>query len=387
MKNDVKARKWFHDAGIKKIFVLTIAFKLTALTVIAVGAVFLPFNTANYTANFHYPPYRAPDFFTRFTTWDAQHYLYLADHGYAPGLMSDTFYPLFPFLVHLASFLFFGNALAAGLLLSTLFTLGSMLFLYSLVRKIHGEEAALNSCLLLLAFPMSFFLGLVYADSLFLMLAVGFFYFSQVGKGWLAIICAFLLPLTKPTGILAAVFSFATVFCEKWPTYKGDYFNRRYYLYAAISLGFLAYLLVMEWLTGNYLSGFTAQHYFNSGYSIQNLFHPIDWILKNFIDVSYSFNGPTNGVVSRLVFIGFLVWLVTSFKTVGDPLWFYALVVGLVSALSGDLMSFSRYLVMIFPIFITMAIRFKSSVRYLAWAFALVQIAFILLYSINEWVA
>ena len=387
-------RHWFQDAGLKKVVLFTVVFKLTALIVIAIGAVFFPFHTDNYLANFHYPHDQIPNLFNRFATWDAQHYLYLADHGYEPGLMSNTFYPLFPFLIHCLSYLFLGNTLIAGLFLSTLFTIASMCYLYLLVRKNYGGEAAVRACLLLLAFPMSFFLGLVYADSLFLMLAIAFFYYEKNDKLWPAIICAFLLPFTRPTGVLIAVISFSTVFSNKMPTSKGNFLLRRFYLTTAIALGFVIYLFIMKILTGDYLAGFNAQNYFNSGYSIQNLLHPIDWFLKNFINISYSFNGPMNGVVSRLCFIGFVVGLVFSFKmfvltfkTVNDDLWFYALVVGLVSALSGDLMSFPRYLVMIFPLFVFLAIKLKDKIPYYLVLSIPLQILLIILYSLNEWVA
>ncbi len=142
MKPEAKALKWFQDIGLKKVIFLTIAFKISTFIVIIVGALFLPFRNDNYLANFHYPHDQIPDLFTRFETWDGQHYLYLADHGYEPGLMSNAFYPLFPFLIHCFSFLLMKNTLAAGLLLSTIFVVVSMSYLYSLV--LNGLSFMMN---------------------------------------------------------------------------------------------------------------------------------------------------------------------------------------------------------------------------------------------------
>ena len=45
------------------------------------------------------PPTQA----TRLSTWDAQHYLFLATEGYHAGQRSITFFPLFPWLIRLAA--------------------------------------------------------------------------------------------------------------------------------------------------------------------------------------------------------------------------------------------------------------------------------------------
>src|ERR1700722_8221501 len=95
--------------------------------------------------------------------------------------------------------------------------------------------------------------------------------------------------------------------------------------------------------------------------SVFNLFHPINWFMNNFVHIQLSLNNPFTSLLDRLFFLLYFLLLVTSWRLIPNHLWVYVLVIGLVSGLSGDLTSFMRYLVVIFPVFVTLAIRLKSS--------------------------
>lgn len=383
LKPMVKEKNWFHDAGIKKVFFLTILIKLTALIVIAVGAIFFPFRNDNYFANFHYPINHNPNFFTRFQTWDAPHYLYLADFGYKPNLLSNAFYPLFPLLIRFFGFVFLNNHFITGLFLSIFFTIAAIVFLYQTVREFYDESTALKTCLLLLAFPTSFFLGLIYSDSLFLMLATALFYFELKNKKWPYLLCAFLLPLSRPIGI----FVMAAVAFKIVREDKENRLKKITEFSLSSLLGLVTYFIIMKISTGDMFSGFEAQNYYYRSKSVSNLFHPIDWFLNNFVYIKLSFNNPFTGFLDRFSFLIYLIFLIDSRRFLPRYFWIYLLVLGLVSGMSGDLTSFMRYIVVLFPIFIAIAIRFKSSIWYLIGGCVIVQIIFILLYSINDWVA
>src|SRR5208282_5589247 len=85
---------------LKKVVVFSILAKVLVFLVIVITPFFFAFRTDNYLANFHYPFDALPNFWTHFKTWDAQHYLFLAENGYAAGQSSNVFPPLFPFLIH-----------------------------------------------------------------------------------------------------------------------------------------------------------------------------------------------------------------------------------------------------------------------------------------------
>ncbi len=379
----MNTKNWLHDAGIKKVVLLTVSLKLMALTVIAVGAIFLPFNSSNYFANFHYPPFQAPDFFTRFATWDAPHYLYLADFGYKPNLLSNAFFPLFSWLICGFGFLFLGHHFLTGLLLSNFFTVLAMVFIYSTVRELYNESVALKSCLLLLVFPTGFFLGLIYSDALFLMLAAGIFYFEMKNRRWPFLLFAFLLPLSRAIGILVMAAVLFKILTDK----DENKCKKACELLFCSLLGLGVYFFIMKVMTGNAFSGFEAQSYYHMSKSVSTLFHPLDWFMNNFVRVHLSFNQPFTGALDRLCFLFYLVLAAASWRLLPNHLWVYVLVVGLVSGLSGDLTSFMRYFIVIFPLFVTMVIRFKSYLWYVVGACVIVQVLFVLLYSLNDWVA
>ena len=108
--------------------------------------------------------------------FDGVHYLRIAQDGYAYQF-TQAFFPLYPFLVRLISYLTFGNFLVAALLLSNLAFLAGLLLFYKLVKKNYDEKIAFWSCLFLLAFPTSFYFGAVYTEGLFFLLIISSFYF------------------------------------------------------------------------------------------------------------------------------------------------------------------------------------------------------------------
>lgn len=376
-------KKWLMDPEVNKIIVLTLAIKLSALIVVAIGAFFLPFNNANYFANFHFPPMDAPGFLNRFKTWDAQHYLYLADFGYRPNFLSDAFYPLFPYLIRWVGFLFWDDHLLTGLILSTLFTVTGMIFLYKLVAELYDSTLAFQACVLLLVFPMGFFLGFVYADALFFMLVTAFFYGWHKEKKGLVYGTVFLMSWTRPVGILMSLVILGALYLKenrsKWRMALGAV--------SANIFGFILYLLFMKKVTGDYWSGFLSQHYFQSGYSVLSFFHPLQWVIKNFVTLHWTWNGPMDGVLSRIMLIGLILLLIRGAQKIPLFLFLYVLVIGFASAFSGDLMSFPRYWLSLFPVFILLAMELKGVRRWVWVLCGLAQVVFALLYSVNEWVA
>jgi hypothetical protein len=279
--------------------------------------------------------------------------------------------------------LFLNNHFITGLFLSNFFTIAAIIFLYQTARDFYDESTVLKTSLLLLAFPTSFFLGLIYSDSLFLMLVTALFYFELKNKKWAYLLCAFLLPLSRPTGIFVMAAPVFKMVRED----KKNKFKKIAGLLLSSLLGLATYFIIMKISTGDMFSGFEAQNYYYRSKSVSNLFHPIDWFLNNFVYIKLSFNNPFTSFLDRFLFLIYLILLIDSWRFLPRYFWVYVLVLGLVSGMSGDLTSFMRYTVVLFPLFIALAIRFKSSIWYLIGGCAVVQIVFILLYSLNDWVA
>lgn len=134
--------------------------------------------------------------------WDTVWYLNIAAFGYQAGDGTITFAPLYPFLVRIFSVLFGGNLLLTALLLSTLFAIISLILLY--------ELSGLQQVFALLLFPTAFFLQAAYTESLFILLVLGFFLALRRENWLLAGILSGLSVLARFQGVvLSAVFGWS----------------------------------------------------------------------------------------------------------------------------------------------------------------------------------
>jgi len=146
--------------------------------------------------------------------WDAEWYLLIADRGYGaddefpqggvayrPGDDSG-FFPLYPLLIRAVAATGL-TTLAAGVIVSNLAALLAAALLRDLVKRDRGEEEARRAVWILLAFPTSFFLSAVYAESVLLAATLLAVRLARDGRAPASGAAAALACLAKPTGVLA----------------------------------------------------------------------------------------------------------------------------------------------------------------------------------------
>jgi hypothetical protein len=107
--------------------------------------------------------------------WDAQHYLYLATHGY--GATGDArnliaFFPLYPALISAVAATGL-PARSAALLISNLAGVVAAILLYEVARQDLRENAAFRAAAFFVIFPTAYFLLVGYTEALFCALAFG----------------------------------------------------------------------------------------------------------------------------------------------------------------------------------------------------------------------
>ena len=107
--------------------------------------------------------------------WDAQHYLYLATHGY--GATGDArnliaFFPLYPALISAVAATGL-PARSAALLISNVAGVVAAVVLYELARQDLREHAAFRAAAFFVLFPTAYFLLVGYTEALFCALAFG----------------------------------------------------------------------------------------------------------------------------------------------------------------------------------------------------------------------
>lgn len=137
--------------------------------------------------------------------WDAEHYAKIALHGYQlipDSLQQPTnFWPLYPLLVRIAR-AFVGNTFIAGLLVSNLALLCSCVLLHRWVCHRFEKNLADRTLTLLLCYPFAFYFSAMYTESVFLLGAVGAFYFSQRNRWLLASSCAAIAGASRLVGVV-----------------------------------------------------------------------------------------------------------------------------------------------------------------------------------------
>jgi hypothetical protein len=138
-----------------------------------------------------------------FARWDSVWYLAIGDGGYGDGSRA-AFFPLYPLLLKVTG-AGLGSALVGGVLVSTASLGAALVFLHRLVGLDHDRAVARNAVLVTALFPMAFFFSAVYSESLFLLLSVGAVYAARLDRwAWAGALGA-LAATTRSAGVLVVV--------------------------------------------------------------------------------------------------------------------------------------------------------------------------------------
>ncbi len=274
--------------------------------------------------------------------WDSDWYLRIAESGYDWPSSTPAFFPLYPLLVGGLGRLLDDRFLLAGLVISLLACAVAFVLLHRLVRRRLGAADAQRAVLYLALFPTTLFLGAVYAESLFLALALATFVFAEKRRmGWAAVAAGLAL-LTRAQGV--ALLPALAVFA-----WRSDRRRRDLMLLLVPVAMFLAFPLALELSVGHGLAFLDAQRVWERSLA------PL---------------GPLGGLVQAigegdvlgpLLAVAMLGLAVLAWRRLGAPYGLYALgVLALPMALPserlGGLYSFPRLALAAFPCLAALAI-------------------------------
>lgn len=342
-------------AATRRVVVPVLAAKLVTLLLLAWAALDHPahFNHAGYIAiyrgNHGAPPAVAPGADVVFRTWDAEHYLTLAERGYDGPGPENAFYPLYPALVRACSPLLGGNLLASAVLLSTLLGVLGLLVIHDLLVRRASVRVADVTLLLLCVQPAAFFSVLPYTESLFLLLLGVFFNALSRARFTAAGAIGGLLALTRPVGVFAIAPLALTLLEKRRPL-------RELFVCALPLVGWALYFAAVYLQTGDPLLGFSIQKQFVAAPATQRLLEPIAF-LQALLDVR-RLHGVSGSLLDRMAFVGFVLAAIALFRRARSrdrDFFVLTLLLGLVPAVTTVFMSFVRYLSVIFPVFLTLA--------------------------------
>lgn len=316
------------------------------------------------------------NFFQSFANWDGGHYLGIAEYGYKEKFQY-AFFPLYPVLIKGVNSIL-QNYLLSGVLISILSSFFALQLLYRLVADDFDKKVAEKVILLLLFFPASFYFLTAYSEGLFFFLTVAAFYCLKVRKlGW-AVIFASLASATRPVGI-------ALVLALLMNTQLNGGIGRKNWYVLLSLLGFILYCIFLYNKTGDPFYFITAENYWLRHFSLPVI--PFWETIKSLANLG--FKGINLTAFLDLIFAIFGVgFVIRSFRFLPLPYSIYGLVAVGIPLFTTSLTSMPRFLLMVFPIFILLALM-KN--KYLILTYQMVSLMllslFIALFVNGYWIS
>lgn len=184
---------------------------------------------------------------------DINWYYGIAENGYERRPFTTdrprnwAFFPLFPLLWRAAARVT-GEMVVTGLALANLFFFAALVLLHKLARSFGLDDAdAARTLFYLAVFPVSYFFSLPLTESLFLLLTVGSFYAARRGRWWLSGLAGALASATRVTGVLLL----PALLLLYWQTRGRDWRRREVLAPLLVPAGLLAFMGHLYAVTGN----------------------------------------------------------------------------------------------------------------------------------------
>ncbi len=289
--------------------------------------------------------------------WDGYWYLRIASQGYdyvPHGESAVAFWPLYPtVLAAVGTVLGVGgtDALAViGIVVSNLALLVVVSLFVLLVRLDFDEGIAARAASFLLIFPTSFFLSAVYAESLFLALAIGSLYAARTDRWWLAGAVGGGAALTRPHGVLLVIPLVIEYLAQRGVTRRA--LRPEILALGLVPAGVAAYLVYLGLRFGNPFAALDAQ----AGGWGRALTVPWQAFVDFFTGEIHLHGGGDNSLLDLVSTVAFLLLAVASWRLLrlSYAVFLNLFLLGAVS--SGTLSSLIRVEATLFPAFIVLAV-------------------------------
>lgn len=328
----------------------------------------VPFSKFNYIYNAHHylkdpridqKPF---NFLIALGQYDAQWYLKIANSGYpnhpksielsnkkSMDGLSYAFFPFYPLILGVFNILL-KNIQLTAFLVTNAFLILNFFSLYIVVKDFFPKTSVFKTIFLLFLFPFSIFYRSYFPEGLYLFLLLWFVYFIIKKNFAISAIFLGLLNITRGNGLLLNVYFFYLLFREVR--------KHKMHLLQALSFFVLVILPFALWIffcfvqTGNPFYFYVVRSsWFSFGF-IPPVLHNMLVVFAFPVLPLHQFHYSKIDVLSILLG-GFL--LIKSKKFLPNVLWWISLCLYLTPLLITDTMSFSRYQIVNFPLFIYMA--------------------------------
>jgi Gpi18-like mannosyltransferase len=320
----------------------------------------------------------APSLLSIWNKWDSPSYLDIAENGYR-GFGDEmwvriVFFPFYPFLIRIFAFILQSYKLSA-LVVSNVAYAVACFYLYRLVLKRYGDEAAIRSVFFMSIFPTAYFFHAGYTESLFLALTIASFYYAGENRWLLAGIFGMLASATRMTGVLL----FPALLIEYM--FQIEYRIKRIKLNSLflllILIGFVAYLVINYITFDNPFAFLDAQReYWHKTASPpwKGIMGAWDYIRWKDADAAYRL---MIGWAELLFSIFGLLCAIWAFIRLRASYGVFVLLTWAAATSTSFMLSMPRYALSLFPIFILLALIARRSEIYY-----IITVVFLLFYGL-----
>jgi hypothetical protein len=309
--------------------------------------------------------------FDGWANWDGGWYLSIARSGYAHRF-SEAFFPLYPLLVGLLGG--YGRGLLlTGIAVSLICFVAAALLLYRLTAGALGERTAFWTVIFLSVAPTSLFFQAVYTESLFLLLSVALFFFAERRRWLLAGLMGLLASLTRNSGVLLLVpllLFYLQSIDWQWRRIRFQVLG-----VLLVPCGLLIYMAYLGHARGNPLLFAKLEHrwhrYFTAPYvtlwqGARYAYLGADHLFSTLREHTWSGLQPVGGGVGDLpslinfvALVIVVVLIVLGWRRLSAPYTAYALLVVSFVLLNPvphqPLVSLPRYVLVVFPLYMTLS--------------------------------
>jgi hypothetical protein len=353
---------------------------------------------------------------TNFPQWlysranfDGVHYLTIARDGYRAAELIQAFFPVYPLLMRGLGFLLGSKSssyLISGVIISNLSLLGVLLIAYKLAVKLFNHKTAINVLLVLLLFPTSFYFGVVYSESLFLLLILLSAWYWEQEKNTISSILSGLSSGVRLVGASLGFGYFLELVAqsqlfkktdENWQNKLQNFYlaNKRKLFSLLLSFsGLLAFIFFLHLEFNDPLYFFNVQSAFGAGRQTEiillpRVFYRSIKILLTARPFNWKYFTYTQDfVLSAAVGIGMIeAW---KHKKIRPAYVLFALVAYLLPTLTGNLSSMPRYVLVLWPVHLWWADYISQKPKLRLAYFVISSILLIINFSLfvqGHWVA
>ena len=303
--------------------------------------------------------------------WDGAAYLDIARSGYAHLDPSyAAYFPLYPLLMSVGGLFGGGDAyVVVGLLIANAACLAAAI---ALARLADDGATAQRAAAYLLIFPTTIYLSALYADSLFIALAIASALAARRSRPWSSGALAAAAALARPFGILAAIPLAVTLWQRRTALPRSTF----------LALGLppaalAAWVVYLYSVTGDPLA---VMHGYTSGFTPRQPLQAFTDLLDPSV---YGFPWLVAGTFALFVALTVVAWRRTE-----PALAAYATAMMLVIGAAGSLTSAMRYELSVYPAFVVLAALTARPAIRLAWTLASFVLALLLagMYALSYWV-